>query len=175
MSLPTHIVTHTPAPILTRTPTPVPEPTNHCITELDLSNKNLKSLPNPQSANFSCDKLTYLYADNNKIVDISGIEYYTSLKELYLSDNLITNLLPLEETANLKILVLSYNKITDLLPICSLTSLINLDISGNNKMHNFSELISLYNLKTLNLTNTNVTREEIDFLTYYLPDCEIVY
>lgn len=175
VSLPTHIVTHTPAPILTRTPTPVPEPTNHCITELDLSNKNLKSLPNPQGANFSCDKLTYLYADNNKIVDISGIEYYTSLKELYLSDNLITNLLPLEETANLKILVLSYNKITDLLPICSLTSLINLDISGNNKMHNFSELISLYNLKTLNLTNTNVTREEIDFLTYYLPDCEIVY
>ncbi len=168
-----------PIPTTKSTPTPTAvvftEPVNSDITELDISNKNLQSLPKSQSANFSCDKLIYLYADNNKIVDISGIEYYKSLKELYLSDNLITNLLPLEEIANLKILVLSYNKITDLLPICSLTSLTNLDISGNNKMYNFSELISLFNLKTLNLTNTNVTKDEIDFLTYYLPDCEILY
>lgn len=164
--------------------TPAPEPmpvlsdtanTTDDITELDISNKNLTSVPNPQSAGFSCNKLTCLYADNNKIADIDNIEYYQSLNELYLSDNLLTGLLPLEKTRHLEILVLSYNKITDLLPVCSLTSLIHLDISGNNKMYNFSELISLYNLKTLNVTNTNITKEEIDFLLYHLPDCEILY
>lgn len=145
------------------------------ITDFDISNKKLVSLPNPQNADFSCDKLTCLYADNNKIVNLDNIKYYTSLNELYLSDNLITDLSPLEETDSLQILVLSYNNITDLLPVCPLTSLTNLDISGNNNMYNFSELVSLYNLKTLNLTNTNVTKEEIDFLTSYLPNCKILY
>lgn len=165
------------ADISTNTPTPVehtPKPYID-ITDFDVSNKKLTSLPNPQNADFSCDKLICLYADSNKIVNIDNIKYYTSLNELYLSDNLITDLSPLEETDSLKILVISYNDITDLLPVCSLTTLTNLDISGNNNLYNFSELVSLYNLKTLNLTNTNVTMEEVDFLTSYLPDCEILY
>lgn len=164
----------------TLTPKPTYKPTasirpNSKITELDISNKNLKSILNSQNTDLSYNKLTCLYANNNKIVNLKGIKSYTALNELYLSDNLINNLLPLEEIRQLKILVLSYNKITDLLPICSLTSLVHLDISGNNKMYNFSELINLYNLKTLNVTNTNITQEEIDFLTYYLPDCKILY
>lgn len=169
---------NTPVPALTATPKITTAPTaapSIIITDFDISNKNLKSLPNPQNADFECDKLSCLYANNNKIVDIGNIKHYTSLKELYLADNLLADLSPLEEINNLHILVLSYNKITDLLPICSLTSLTNLDISGNNKMYNFSELVSLYNLKTLNITNTNVTRDEVDFLKCYLPDCEILY
>lgn len=173
----TPIFTSTPTPTTTSAPitnTPVATPYID-ITDFDISNKNLVSLPNSQNTDFSCDKLTCLYADNNKIVNLDNIKYYTSLNELYLSDNLITDLSPLEETDSLQILVLSYNNITDLLPVCSLTSLTNLDISGNNNMYNFSELISLYNLKTLNLTNTNVTKEEIDFLISYLPECQILY
>lgn len=144
-------------------------------TSLDISNKKLKSIPNPQEAGILSDKLTYLYADTNNIDNIDNIVDYTSLKELYLSDNSLTTLSPLEETDNLEILVLSYNQISDLLPVCSLTSLIHLDISGNTNMYNFKELVNLYNLKTLNVTNTNITDEEIIFLKANLPGCEIFY
>lgn len=143
--------------------------------EADLSNKNLFSIPNPQNNNFSCDKLTILYANVNKIDNLENIIHYTSLKELYLSDNQITSILPLEEINNLEILVLSYNKITDLSPLCTLTKLTNLDLSGNKNMYNFNELVSLYNLKTLNVTNTNITNDEIKFLSSNIPGCKIFY
>jgi len=144
-------------------------------TETDISNKNITSLPNPQNPGFFCSKLTVLYANNNKIVNLNNIKHYSSLKELYLAGNLISDLSPLEEIPDIKILVLSYNKITDLSPVSYLKSLTNLDISGNNNMYNFSQLGSLHNLKTLNATNTNITKEEIKFLSAYLPDCEIFY
>lgn len=143
--------------------------------EADLSNKNLFSVPNPQSNGFLCDKLTILYGNVNKIDNLDNIIHYTSLKELYLSDNQITSILPLEEINNLEILVLSYNKITDLSPLCTLTKLTNLDLSGNKNMYNFNELVNLYNLKTLNVTNTNITNDEAMFLSSNIPGCKIFY
>lgn len=143
--------------------------------EAELSNTNLFSVPHPQSSNFSCDKLTILYANVNKIDNLENIIHYTSLKELYLSDNMITSVLPLEELDNLEILVLSYNKITDLSPLCTLTKLTHLDLSGNKNMYNFNELVTLYNLKTLNVTNTNITNDEVSFLSSKIPGCKIFY
>lgn len=143
--------------------------------ELDISGTNISLLPNPQNADFSCSKLTILYANVNKIVNLDNIIYYTSLDELYLSDNLITSLSPIETLYNLKILVLSYNNITDLSSVAYLTSLTSLDLSGNYNLQNISKLTGLYNLKTLNLTNTNITKKEIGLLSSSLPGCEIFY
>lgn len=145
------------------------------IKEFDISRTNISSVPNPQDTGFSCSKLTILYASVNKIDDLNNIEYYTSLKELYLPDNQLTNLTPLETLCNLEILVLSYNNITDLSPVVSLKSLINLDLSGNFNLQNIKSLAELYNLKTLNLTNTNITKKEIEFLNSNLPGCDIFY
>lgn len=143
--------------------------------EADISNRNLLSIPNSQCTEFLCNKLTCLYAYNNKINNLDNIKDYTSLNELYISDNLITDLSPLEDCSNLKILVLSYNKLTDLIPISSLTKLTNLDLSGNTNICNYTELVSLFNLKTLNVTNTNIKKEEIEFLSSNLPNCKIFY
>ena len=145
------------------------------IDELDLSGTDIITVPNPQSADFSCSKLTILYADVNKIDNLDNIKYYTSLNELYLSDNQITNLEPLETLCNLKTLVLSYNNINDLSPVAYLLSLTNIDLSGNYNLQNINKLAELYNLKTLNLTNTNITKKEIGFLKSHLPGCEIFY
>lgn len=145
------------------------------IKELDISGTNIPLVPSPQNANFSCSQLTILYASANKIDDLNNIKYYTSLNELYLPDNQITNLTPLETLCNLEILVLSYNNIDDLSPVVSLKSLINLDLSGNYNLHNIKNLAELYNLKTLNLTNTNITKKEIEFLNSNLPGCDIFY
>lgn len=143
--------------------------------ELDISGTGISSIPNPQNADFSCSKLTILYADVNKIVNLDNLIYYNSLNELYLSDNLISNISALETLYNLKILVLSYNDITDLSPVASLTTLKCLDLSGNYNLKNISKLTALYNLKTLNLTNTNITKKEIGLLSSSLPGCEIFY
>ncbi len=145
------------------------------INELDISGTDISSLPNPHNASFSCSKLTILYADVNKIVNLDNVIYYTSLDELYLSDNQITGLSPLEMLSGLKILVLSYNNITDLSPVASLTSLNSLDLSGNYNLQNINTLCRLYNLKTLNLTNTNITKKEIGILSSSLPGCKIFY
>lgn len=145
------------------------------IDELDISGTDIITVPNPQSANFSCSKLTILYANVNKIDNLDNIKYYTSLNELYLSDNQITSLEPLETLCNLKTLVLSYNNINDLSPVACLLSLTNIDLSGNYNLHNINKLAGLYNLKTLNLTNTNITEKEIGFLKSNLHGCEIFY
>lgn len=145
------------------------------ITEYDISNIGITKFPDNKNKDFKCDIIKCLYADINKISSLDNIEYYTSLNELYISDNNITDLTPLEELKDLKILVVSYNNIKDLVPICYLTSLTNLDLSGNKNLTNICELISLHHLKTLNVTNTNITKEEIEFLTINLPNCIILY
>lgn len=145
------------------------------LKELDISGTSISSVPSPQNASFSCSKLTILYASVNKIDDLNNIKYYTSLNELYLSDNQLTNLTSLETLCNLETLVLSYNNINDLSPVAALKSLINLDLSGNSDLHNIKSLAELYNLKTLNLTNTNITKKEIEFLNSNLPGCDIFY
>lgn len=145
------------------------------ISETDISGTGISSLPNPHNASFSCSKLTILYANVNNIDNLDSLVYYTSLEELYLADNFVTSLSPLEMLHNIKILVLSYNKITDLSPVASLTSLDSLDLSGNYNLQNINMLYGLYNLKTLNLTNTNITKKEIGILKSNLPGCEIFY
>lgn len=145
------------------------------INETDISGTGISSLPNPHNADFSCSKLTILYANVNNIDNLDSLVYYTSLEELYLADNFVTSLSPLELLCNIKILVLSYNNITDLSPVASLTSLDSLDLSGNYNLQNINMLCGLYNLKTLNLTNTNITKKEIGILSSSLPSCEIFY
>ncbi|MCI9077757.1 MAG: protein kinase [Lachnospiraceae bacterium] len=145
------------------------------INEIDISRTGIYSLPNPHNTTFSCSKLTILYADVNNIDNLDNLIYYTSLEELYLADNPINNLSPLKTLRNLKILVLSYNDITDLSSVASLTSLNSLDLSGNQNLQNITTLCGLYNLKTLNLTNTNITKKEIGILNSSLPGCKIFY
>lgn len=55
-----------------------------------------------------------------------------------------------------------------------LTSLTNLDLSNNKNFSNAMPLGALKNLKTLNLSRTNVTQEQVESLKIMLPGCNII-
>lgn len=101
-------------------------------------------------------KLTTLYASEQNIKDLSGIEHAVNLKILALSSNQITDITPLANLTNLQSLDLSFNKITDITPLANLINLQNLDLSSN-KIKDITPLTRLNNLKELNLYYNEVS------------------
>ncbi len=71
--------------------------------------------------------ITYLYAANLGITDITGLEYATNLQELYLR----------------------WNRIRDISALAKLTNLEHLDAHGNQNICDISALSGLVNLQTL--------------------------
>ncbi len=66
--------------------------------------------------------MTYLFGGGLGIVDLTGLEYFTSLTDLDLSGNQISDLMPLQGLTSLTGLALNYNRISDLTPLQELTS-----------------------------------------------------
>ena len=75
--------------------------------------------------------VTSFNASGLGIVDLSGMEYWTSLTTLWLSVNSIVDLTPLAGLTSLTDLGLSDNSIVDLTPLAGLTSLTSLGLSAN--------------------------------------------
>ena len=84
--------------------------------------------------------LTTLNADRRGIVDLTGLEYCTSLTWLYLSQNQISDMSPLVHLTSLVVLYLSQNQISDIPPLANLTNLTFLYLSQNQ----ISDIQSLY-------------------------------
>jgi hypothetical protein len=75
--------------------------------------------------------LTHLIAQDNGIVDLTGIEHATNLTYLRLHDNQISNILPLLGLTNLTLLFLHDNQISNILPIVGMTNLTFLSLHFN--------------------------------------------
>ena len=95
--------------------------------------------------------ITYFYAGDYGIIDLTGLEYCTSLTELHLWDNQISDLTPLQGLTSLTELYLEYNQISDLTPLQGLTSLTGLMLSHNC----ISDLFPLLGLDALDSVNVN--------------------
>ncbi len=113
---------------------------------------------------------------------LNGIEQIKQLEYLDCSWNDIVDLEPLSYLLNLKYLDISYNgriqsvlydAEMDLNPLKSLKKLEYLNILGNRNIINFDALHYLKSLRTLDLSETNITEDEIEKLKFNLPDCEI--
>ncbi len=140
------------------------------------SNENLKENGLKSNTHFdSPSNPPVMDLSKKNITTLDDIKYPVNLKELYLSDNEILDVSPLEDLRDLEILVLSYNDVRDVSPICSLTKIAYLDLAGNKNLSNISELAALNELKALNLTNTNITKKEAEFLKSRLVECRIFY
>jgi hypothetical protein len=95
------------------------------------------------------------FTDNiDGVVNLSGMEYWTSLVDLRLGDNSIVDISPLASLTSLTVLELGNNEIVDIPPLASLTSLNNLHLEYNNIV-DVSPLVGL-TLSTLQLEHNNI-------------------
>lgn len=121
---------------------------------------------------WEAEELISLYAAENEITDLTGIQYFTNLEELYLWNNQITDISQLSSLIKLYDLDLSYNQIVDVTTLANLTNLSYLDLNYN-KIEDVSALSNL-NLElgdTLLIEgNPVVSNEEDESNTPQVPE-----
>ncbi len=100
--------------------------------------------------------LEALYAVNENIYNLTGLEHATNLTELGLGDNSISNISPLAGLTRLTLLDLRDNLISDISPLARLTNLTALGL-GINNISNISPLTGLTQLAVLNLWDNNIS------------------
>jgi hypothetical protein len=157
------------------------------ITDSNLRNsiKNALGLHSDYITVGDMERLVNLNIQNVEILDFTGIEYATNLKNLILRNNGLDNsnlaeFLP--SMTGLDSLEISNNNLTDLSSLSGLTQLKNLTLSGNdisdistlanlvnlesidlsfNKIVNITALSNLTNLKKINLSHNEIDDIEI--------------
>lgn len=101
--------------------------------------------------------ITSLYAVNQNIKSVEGLENCTNLHTLNLSDNKISDISPLADlNENLTWLDLDNNEISNISPLSKLKNLNALTVS-NNKILDISSLGNLKNLKSLYIYGNNIS------------------
>ena len=140
------------------------------VTELLLPQSDLSTLSGLEK----CEKLENADFSDNRIVSLRPLRNSVHLRTLNLEKNRITTpegLFPLSE---LEWLDLSDNYISDITALSGCTSLRWLDLSRNQLTY-ISHLALCTQLQWLDLReNPMVTREMVDYLRKYLPNCEIL-
>ena len=99
--------------------------------------------------------LTYLYAGNGEISDLTGLEYATNLIELNLAYNKITSIEVLQKLSSLESLTLWGNEVEDLSPLAELTNITYLDLDDA-AVQSVEALQNLVNLETLYLSSNKI-------------------
>jgi hypothetical protein len=90
-------------------------------------------------------------APGRGIVDLTGIQYATNLRELYLPENQISDISPLSGLTKLWLLALHANQISDISSISGLTNLTDLHLVYN-QINDISPLSGLTSLTALDLS-----------------------
>lgn len=139
--------------------------------EIDVQKNGLTSFPiditNP-------DSVSYIYAGENQLTEISSDFDFPNLKELYLNDNKLYDITGLSHAENLEVLCVSYNNLQDISPLVKLPQLSFLDISSNPKFTDINSLLQMKQLTTLNISNTGLSRKQYELLRRKLPECNII-
>ena len=92
---------------------------------------------------------------SDRIIDLTGLEHTTQLRELRLSNNEISDLAPLAEAKSLTTLHLDRNRIRNITPLEGLTELRELRLS-NNGIHYLAPLAQAKSLTTLHLDRNRI-------------------
>ena len=107
--------------------------------------------------------ITSLYARDEGITDLTGLEHATELTRLTLPKNSISDISPISNLTNLTNINLSTNSISDISPISNLTNLTSLNLSTNS-ISDISPISNLTNLTFLNI-HKNYEIRNIDVLS----------
>jgi hypothetical protein len=100
--------------------------------------------------------LTRLYAGDDGIIYLTGLEYATNLQTLELPSNHIIDVRALSGLTNLQVLSLRSNRIGSISALSGLSSLLELDLFDN-QIGDISVLSTLGKLETLNLQRNVVS------------------
>ena len=100
--------------------------------------------------------LTYLYANDHGVRDLTGLEYATNLIELSIHNNSISNISALSGLTQLRKLWLNNNSISDISALSGLTQLSRLYLPANN-ISNISPLSGLTQLTELLLQSNSIS------------------
>ena len=100
--------------------------------------------------------LTWLYADDASISNLTGLEHAINLRSLYLDGNSISDISPLSDLTELRWLYLHYNNISDTSALTDLTNLEWLYLNNNN-ISDISPLAGLTNLIQLSLWGNSIS------------------
>jgi len=94
--------------------------------------------------------LTELWAEDEHITDLSGVQYCRQLVFLHASFNTISDLTPLQGITSLRVLALLRNQITDVSALAGLTDLEQLHLAQN-PITNLAPLAGLTKLKYMSI------------------------
>ena len=111
------------------------------------------------------------------IYDISNFKKFLNPETVNFARNNISNLYPLVEAPNrmlVRNLDLSYNALSDITPIASLQNLVTLDLSYNMMIGSELPLLALSSLRTLNVTATGLSAQQVMVLKDSLPGCTVI-
>ena len=129
------------------------------LTALFASEQGIQDLTGLEFAT----NLTTLESRLNGIGDVSPLAGLTNLTTLDISENQIISVSPLAGLTNLMTLNLSFGGIPDVLPLAGLTNLTTLNLGNNWRIRDVSPLAGLTNLTTLNLAYNEI--EDVSPLT----------
>lgn len=144
-------------------------------TTLDIADQSVSSLTSIDLTDWDRDQIDTLLAENNHISSLHDICFFPNLREVYLSNNQISDLHDLASLSNLEVVILSDNDCTNLSGLNALHNLQFLDLSGNPKLMDISELYTLTSLETLLLSDTSVNENSVKQLKQILPKCNIIF
>ena len=100
--------------------------------------------------------LTHLMAYDRDIIDLTGLEYCTSLTTLWLQGNQISDIAPLSTLVNLLTLYLGWNPLSGISPLSNLTSLTELGLHQV-QISDISALSGLTSLSNLYLSGNQIS------------------
>ncbi len=89
-------------------------------------------------------------AEQEKISNLRGLEYFTNIEELHLPNNNIKNISALRFLSNLNTICLNNNKIEDITPLKYIDSLIKILVLTNNEIKNFDPINFLIEKNMIN-------------------------
>lgn len=110
------------------------------------------------------------------LYDISNFRSFVNPQVVNFSYNNISNIYVFVDSPNrlmVRELNLSYNALSDITPLASLNNLESLDISYNMMVTSELPLLSLRNLRQLNVIGTSLTMEQVYTLKMNLPGCMV--
>ena len=123
--------------------------------------------------------LVNIFAEDNGIRSLQGLEFATNLEELDVSINQIQDIHPLANLPKLRRLILWDNQVSDISPLASIPTLMDLNISRNpiSDLRPLSKLIGLWRLKAVGCQIRDVTplsglinMKELSLMSNFITD-----
>ncbi|KKK96200.1 hypothetical protein LCGC14_2665130, partial [marine sediment metagenome] len=122
-----------------------------------LINQNINDISKIEILNGKSEEIEELDLSNNEIINMGGLEAFSSLKTLKLNNNQITKLIGIKNLKNIENLFLRNNRVSELVGLENFPHLKHLDLSGNFSIIEVpEELNKLTELKTVRLWNCNI-------------------